>query len=156
MKTINMKKYIIILTLFLICFQSFGQHNKESRDKIKALKVAYLTQELKLSAIEAHQFWPLYHKYQEELDFAKMKIRSEFKNKIKEAGDLRSLKEAEAKKLVLLKVALDKKMNETKEIFISKVTVFISYKKVMKLYLSEREFARELMRKYGKGRKNRE
>ena len=156
MKTINMKKYIIILTLFLICFQSFGQYNKESKDKIKALKVAYLTQELKLNAIEAHQFWPLYHKYQEELDFAKMKIRSEFKNKIKEAGDLRSLKEAEAKKLVLLKVALDKKMNEKKEIFISKVTVFISYKKVMKLYLSEREFARELMRKYGKGRKNRE
>ena len=69
---------------------------------------------------------------------------------------MRSLKEAEAKKLVLLKVALDKKVNETKEIFISKVTVFISYKKVMKLYLSEREFTRELMRKYGKGRKNRE
>jgi len=55
-----------------------------------------------------------------------------------------------------LKVALDKNMNDKKEIFISKVTVFISYKKVMKLYLSEREFARELMRKYGKGRTSRE
>jgi hypothetical protein len=151
MKTINMKKYIIILMLFLVSFQSFGQHSEESRNKIIALKIAFLTQALKLSPTEAQQFWPIYHKHQEKLDFSKRKVRSEFKNKIKEVGDLSNLKETEAKKLVLLKLALDKKMMAEKEGFISEVSVFLSYNKIMKLYLSEREFARELMRKYGKG-----
>jgi hypothetical protein len=151
-----MKKNIIIFALFLISFQSFGQHSKESRDKIKALKVAFLTQELELNTLESQQFWPVYHKHQEELDFSKRKVRSEFKNKIKEVGDLSNLKESEAKKLVLLKVALDKKMVVEKEVFISEIAVFLSYKKIMKLYLSERAFARELMRKYGKTRKGKE
>ena len=59
-----MKNKILALALLLTTFLSFGQHNKESREKIKALKVAYLTQELKLNAIEAQQFWPLYHKHE--------------------------------------------------------------------------------------------
>ena len=58
-----MKNKILALALLLTTFLSFGQHNKESREKITALKVAYLTQELKLNAIEAQQFWPLYHKH---------------------------------------------------------------------------------------------
>jgi hypothetical protein len=140
-----MKKYIIILTLLLVVSKSFGQHDKETREKIKALKVAYLTQELKLNAKEAQKFWPVYHKHQEELDFSKNKIRS--------VGDLENLEEADAKKLTLLIVALDKKMVSAKEAFISETSKFMSYKKIMKLYLSEREFARKLMRKYGKGRK---
>jgi len=149
-----MKKYILILTLLLVVSKSFGQHDKETRDKIKALKVAYLTQELKLNTKEAQQFWPVYHKHQEALDFSKNKIRSEFKNKIKEVGDVENLEEADAKNLVLIKVALDKKMVSAKEAFISEASKFMSYKKIMKLYLSEREFARKLMRKYGKGRKS--
>jgi hypothetical protein len=44
-------------------------------------------------------------------------------------------------------------MVNAKEAFISEASKFMSYKKIMKLYLSEREFARKLMRKYGKGRK---
>lgn len=148
-----MKKYIIILTLFLIAFQSFGQHNKESREKIKALKVSFLTQELQLTAVEAQKFWPIYNKHEEKIDFFRSKGRSEIKNKIKEVGDLNNLEESEAKKLVLLRLDLEKEMVTEKTAFISEIATFLPYKKIMKLYLSEREFARELMRKYGKGRK---
>ena len=154
MKITNMKKKLLILALLCTTFLSFGQHSKKSRNKIKALKIAFLTEELKLTSLKAQKFWPIYHKHHEELDVSKENIRSEFKNKIKEAGDLKNLKEAEAKKIVLLKVALDKKMFIEREKFISKVSKFLSYKKIMKLYLSEREFARKLMRKYHKGRKS--
>jgi hypothetical protein len=152
MTTTNMKNKILALALLLTTFLSFGQHNKESREKIKALKVAYLTQELKLNAIEAQQFWPLYHKYSEKRDNYLEKGRSKFR-KLK---GLDNLEEAEAKKLVFLKVSLDKKIIVEKEVFISELSTFLSYKKIMKLYLSEREFARKLMRKYGKGRKSKE
>ncbi|MDC1465461.1 sensor of ECF-type sigma factor [Polaribacter sp.] len=147
-----MKNKILALALLLTTFLSFGQHNKESREKITALKVAYLTQELKLNAIEAQQFWPLYNKHNEKIESYKEKGRSKFR-KLK---SLDNLEEAEAKNLVFLKVSLDKKIIIEKEVFISEVSSFLSYKKIMKLYISEREFARKLMRKYGKGRKSKE
>lgn len=148
-----MKKYIIILTLFLSTFLSFGQYDEESREKIKALKAAFLTQELKLSAVEAQQFWPIYNSHKEKLNASRSKIRAEFKNKIKEVGDLKNLEESEAKKLVLFKLDLEKEMVKEKAVFISKIATFLAYKKIMKLNISEREFARKLMQKYGKGRK---
>jgi hypothetical protein len=156
MKIINMKKYIIILTLFLSAFQSFGQHNKESREKIKALKAAFLTQELELSAIEAQKFWPIYHKHEEKLNFFRDKGRSGIKNKIKETGDLKSLEESDAKKLVLLKLDLEKQVVAEKTAFISEIATFLAYKKIMKIYISERKFARKLMQKYGRRKNNRE
>lgn len=151
-----MKKYIIILTLFLSAFQSFGQHNKESREKIKALKAAFLTQELELSAIEAQKFWPIYHKHEEKLHFFRDKGRSGIKNKIKETGDLKSLEESDAKKLVLLKLDLEKQVVAEKTAFISEIATFLAYKKIMKIYISERKFARKLMQKYGRRKNNRE
>ena len=152
MTTTNMKNKILALALLLTTFLSFGQHNKESREKITALKVAYLTQELNLDASEAQQFWPLYNKHNEKIESYKEKGRSKFR-KLK---SLDNLEEAEAKNLVFLKVSLDKKIIIEKEVFISEVSSFLSYKKIMKLYISEREFARKLMRKYGKGRKSKE
>jgi hypothetical protein len=156
MKIINMKKYIIILTLFLSAFQSFGQHSKESREKIKALKAAFLTQELELSAIEAQKFWPIYHKHEEKLHFFRDKGRSGIKNKIKEAGDLNNLEESDAKKLVLLKLDLEKQVVAEKTAFISEIAAFLDYKKIMKIYISERKFARKLMQKYGKKGKHKD
>ncbi|WP_157812162.1 sensor of ECF-type sigma factor [Polaribacter sp. ALD11] len=151
-----MKKHIIILTLFLTALHAFGQHSKESRAKIKALKVAFLTQELQFSSVEAEKFWPIYNKHEEEIDFLRNKGRLEYKKKIKEVGDLNNLEEAEAKKFVLLRLDLEKKMVAAKEDFLSKVSVFLPYKKIIKLHISEREFTRQLMRKYGKGRKSKE
>ncbi|MDX6747149.1 sensor of ECF-type sigma factor [Polaribacter sp. PL03] len=151
-----MKKYTIILTLVLTTLQSFGQHNKESREKIMALKVAFLTQELKLSSSEAEKFWPIYNKHEEQIDLLRNKGRLEFKKKIKEVGDLAKLEESDAKKLVLLKLDLEEKMVEEKVDFNTKISKFLPYKKIMKLHLSEREFSRKLMRKYGKGKKTKE
>ena len=150
-----MKNKILALALLLTTFLSFGQHNKESREKIKALKVAYLTQELKLNAIEAQQFWALYHKHKEKIENYQEKGRSKFR-KFRKLENLENLEEAEAKKLVFLKATLDKKIIIEKELFISEVSAFLSYNKIIKLYLSEREFARKLMRKYGKERKSKE
>jgi hypothetical protein len=42
-------------------------------------------------------------------------------------------------------------MVSAKEALISEASKFVSHKKNMKPYLSEREFEKKLMRKYGKG-----
>ncbi|WP_299670875.1 sensor of ECF-type sigma factor [uncultured Polaribacter sp.] len=151
-----MKKYLFILTLFLTAFYSLGQTHQESRKKIKALKIAYLTEQLNLTSSEAEKFWPIYNLHEEKLNLLRNKDRLEIRKKIKEAGSLDNLKEAEAKKFVLLKISLDKKMLLEKEDFFSKISKFLPYNKILKLHISERDFARKLMKKYGKGRKNEE
>ncbi len=155
MKSINMKKYIIILTLFLSTLNCLGQAKKESSEKVKALKVAFLTQELQLTSREAEKFWPLYNKHRERLDSLRSVGRTAIKTKIKEVGDLNNLEESEAKKFVLLRLNLERKISSEKEAFVPSISPFLPYKKILKLYISEREFARKLMHKYGRGKTNR-
>ena len=66
-----MKKYILILTLFFGSFSfanAQGGGDKENRsEKIQALKIAFITQKLELSADEAQKFWPVYNRYEAEL-----------------------------------------------------------------------------------------
>ncbi len=142
--------------MFLTIFQVFGQEKKESREKIKALKVSYFTEELQLSSTEAQKFWPVYNAHEEKMDNLRNQWRVDIRNKIKDAGNLEGLTEIEAKKLVLMNEDLGKKMISEKEDFLKKVSQFLPYKKILKLHISEREFGRKLMRKYGKDKKKKE
>ena len=58
MKTITCIVFIISFSIF-----SFAQPN---RDKIKTLKIAFITEKLDLSEKEAQQFWPVYNAFEEE------------------------------------------------------------------------------------------
>ncbi|WP_143744233.1 sensor of ECF-type sigma factor [Polaribacter tangerinus] len=149
-----MKKNISILILLLAFFQTNAQHSKESRDKIKALKIAFLSQELNLSSTEAQKFWPIYNKHQEIIDSLRSKGRIEMKNRMKEKNDYKNISEDDAKQQILSKIDLEREMTSQREIFIKELATFLSYKKIMHLFVSEREFARNLMRKYGRSKKD--
>lgn len=41
--------------------------NGERQEKIQALKIAYITQKLKLTPAEAEKFWPVYNQYNNEI-----------------------------------------------------------------------------------------
>ena len=79
-------KKILFIILILLSVQSFAQEDNaqppaENADKAKiaqtidALKVAYITKELNLSAEEAQKFWPIYNGLSGEMK----KARFEFK-----------------------------------------------------------------------------
>lgn len=46
-------------------------------EKLEAIKVAYITKELNLTADEAQKFWPLYNQYFEELKKARAENRND-------------------------------------------------------------------------------
>jgi Skp family chaperone for outer membrane proteins len=57
-----------LLTLFFltITFFSIAQPRlKEKKEQIKALKIAYITEELQLTSEEASKFWPLFNAYED-------------------------------------------------------------------------------------------
>lgn len=67
-----MKKYLLILTLFLGGFlfaqaQEGQPDEKKQQEKIKALYVAYVTEQLKLTPDEAQKFWPVHTQFENDL-----------------------------------------------------------------------------------------
>ena len=65
MRRPKMKKYLLlVLIIFGIASRIKAQ---ETDEKIQALKVAFITQKLQLSPVEAQRFWPVYDQYQNEI-----------------------------------------------------------------------------------------
>ena len=65
-----MKKIILIITFVFGSFCLVKAQDEEPgkrAEKIQALKIAFITQKLGLSAEEAQKFWPVYNQYENEM-----------------------------------------------------------------------------------------
>lgn len=141
----------LILSLLVACSLSMfaqGNRNKqEKREQIKALKVSFLTTELKLSSDESEKFWPVYNAYEEK----QYKIRHDkmrpLIRKIDEVGiDKMSEKEALS--------YLDQLENADEELFnlrkklVTDLKPIIGPARILKLKKAEDDFNKKLLHKY--------
>lgn len=78
-------RFIILILSFAINLLE-AQSPQAKQNSVQALKVAFITKDLFLTAEEAQKFWPLYNAYMEELK----KVRRDFKNDVL-GGDEKSL-----------------------------------------------------------------
>ena len=66
-----MKKILLIISLFLTLASARAQApqnwDQQRTEKVEALKIAFITQKLELSADEAQKFWPVYNRYETEI-----------------------------------------------------------------------------------------
>ena len=69
-----MKKFILYISFVFAIFSATAQtevagieQNPKREEKIKALYVAYISQQLSLTADEAQKFWPVHAQYEAEL-----------------------------------------------------------------------------------------
>ena len=71
-----MKSLVTIIIIF-IQVQIFAQggHRPNGGEKIRAMKVGLITEELNLSESQAEKFWPIYHSYSEERTHIHQQIR---------------------------------------------------------------------------------
>lgn len=144
-----MKNYIILVCLVLFAaFSVTAQEKNEHREKIRTLKIAYITEEISLTVKEAQQFWPIYNKhYGDTHTFIRNGI-IEIKNEIKEAGDIDGLTDKKVAVLFEKLLSLEKKKYEANQQYIADLKQVISVKKILKLQMAEMEFGKKLMRKY--------
>ena len=75
-------KFIFLLSFCIFSFSTFAQDNQqdnhEKRDqKMKALYIAYMTEQLNLNENEAQRFWPLHKEYNAELKAIRKERQSE-------------------------------------------------------------------------------
>lgn len=123
---------------------------KQSREKIHALKIAYLTDKLDLTEQEAEKFWPVYNKFDKKLHSLRTQERYKLKKRMKDAGGLEALTEKEAEIITESMIAIEKEMYETKKAFFLSLKKIISSKKIIQLQIAEREFNRNMLRKLRK------
>ena len=138
-------KFILPIILLFISTVSFSQDFKEKREKVKALKVAYITEQLELTTEEAQKFWPLYNAFddkQSELRHEKMRsILDRFK-----PGNVENLSEKEASTLLIQMEKIEEDLFNLKKKFIKDLQDVISAKKIIKLKKAEEDFNRELLK----------
>lgn len=136
------KLTILILSLFILAatVNAQGKLRKDSREKIKSLKIGFLTEKLDLSAKEAQKFWPLYNTFIDKIDSLRKSQRAELEKKITLSGGINEIDENESKRIVELNLFTEKELTKTHQEFTKELSKIIPYKKILKLQIAEREF----------------
>ncbi len=141
-----MKKVIVFIFLSMCIQNTYAQRGGRS-SKIKALKIAFITEKLNLSEDEAEKFWPLYNQYEKANHKLFKQEKHDIKTKIKSAGGIDSITEKEAISYLELLQKIKASHHEIKEKFYDNLLNFLPAKKVLQLEISEHEFRRNLMKK---------
>lgn len=142
-----MKSKIIIVLAVLFSIVSIAQPNKEKIEKVKALKVAYITKELSLTSAEAEKFWPIYNTYDEkQFDLRQTKMRT-IMRKLKDDG-LDKLNDKEASIVLTEMETIDEELLTLRKKFNKDAKEIIGAKKVLQLKKAEEEFTRTLLKQY--------
>lgn len=138
------------LLYFTLLFATLALHAQGPvRDRIKTLKVAFITERLDLTSEEAQQFWPVYNEHEETMDNIRRKERTELHTNLSQAENL---SESEAQQLLNNLQALKLEQQKAEEDFIFKMTKVISAKKMLMLIKSEEDFKRQMLQQYRKRR----
>lgn len=143
-----MKKYIIhtfiLFSLFYIN-NSYAQRG----ERVKALKVAYITENLALTAEEAEKFWPIYNEFS--------KTRHELRNvelrRIKSTFKFDSTSEDEANEILDEIGKIEDKIYENRKNLVRNLRKSISPKKILLLKKVDADFNKQLLERL-KQRKN--
>ena len=137
-----MKKILLIL-LFSLSLNVFAQN----KDRIKALKIAFITEQLQLTEVEAQKFWPVYNAFETE----NHKLRKETRRKFRDV-DFESMTDQDAKKHLEEWMATENKKHELRQQFAKDLLGVLPAKKIIKLKATEDAFNRRMMEQYKKRR----
>jgi Skp family chaperone for outer membrane proteins len=140
----NLTKFIAMVALLAGIMASYAQH-KPDKDKIKVLKVAFLTEKLNLNSSEAQEFWPIYNDHELKMDELHKKEWEQVRHKAKE---LEKVSEKEAGRLVQLFSQLEDEKNTENKHFLEKVHPILSSKKTLLLIKAEEDFKKQLFKQY--------
>jgi len=132
------------LLLFLCSSVGFAQPKQGKRDRIKALKIAFISDQLELTSEEAEKFWPIYNTFEDkkfELQHEKMKS---YMNRIE--TDMGKLSENEAKNLLAQMEKTEDELHQLRKKFNQDVKSVLSAQKLVKLYKAEEQFRKNLLK----------
>ncbi|RIV42153.1 hypothetical protein [Flagellimonas pelagia] len=139
-----MSKKIPIVIAFLIG-TFWMQAQGPVRDRIKTLKVAFITERVGLTSKEAQQFWPIYNEHEDVLENIRRKERAELQSKISMA---QGLSDADSEELLNNLLSLQNERHNAEQQFMGDIRKVIPAKKVLLLIKAEEDFKKQLLQTY--------
>ncbi|MBK9175913.1 MAG: hypothetical protein IPM46_06150 [Flavobacteriales bacterium] len=124
----------------------------EKLKELRAQKAAYLTSKISLSVEEAQQFWPVYNKFDEETDAMRREL-GDMDRDLRKKGDLT---DADATALMEKEVSNRQKEVDLMRKFHADGKRIIGAKRMVELGRAEREFHREVVRRFQERKEERD
>ncbi len=137
MKTLTSILFILSFSLLTVA--------QGNRDKIKTLKIAYITEKLNLSEKEAQQFWPIYNSFEEDMSNLKKQAYETRKK-----TDVNVISDSEAVQVLKEMRANDNKKQALENEFIDRLSKVISAKKIILMHKIDDDFKRKMFEEYKK------
>lgn len=138
------KNILAVVFLLINTAYMFAQH-KPDREKIKTLKVAYITEQLDLTTAEAQTFWPIYNAHDAQMDAFREMERTQIYEKLR---NMESLSDKDSDDLFRALITLENQKHEAEQKFLKEIQKVISAKKTFILLKSEKGFKRRLLQQY--------
>jgi hypothetical protein len=145
-----MKK--LLTTTFILLFAMLAQaQDEETREKIEAARIAFITERLELTPDQAEKFWPLYREYTQK----RQELQNEFRE-VRGQVNKNDLTEEESKKLVELGLRFKDRESELHRTYSERLTRVITNRQLLQLRKTEDDFRRMLLQRLEKRREMQE
>jgi Spy/CpxP family protein refolding chaperone len=145
----KIKKILSLLIVFISvnAIAQDGLFIRKKKEQIKALKVAFITDELALTPDEAAKFWPLFNAFEDkQKDIKKQKQRGYLDRMDDDSFDKLSDKDAAA--MLAQMESTEDDLYQAKKKFVASLKGIISPVKILKLKKAEENFNRKLLQQY--------
>lgn len=146
-----MKKILLFVFVIFVSFSSFAQNG--SRERMKAYKVAYLTEKLNLTSKEAEKFWPIYNNHEETVHKLKRQERKQLKALRETDNGLDGLSDQQAGEFLNNHIENQEKKSKSRKKLITDLKQIISNKKIITLIKAEADFNKRILERMRERRK---
>lgn len=143
-----MKHISKILIIAFISASSFLSA-QTGRDKIKSLKIAFITERLSLTSEEAAVFWPVYNEHEAAIEELRNRERTEIRNRLQ---NFQNISDQQIQTLMDEFLTLENERNTRNMAFLKKMTNLISARKTFLLIKAEDDFKKRLLQQIQKRR----
>jgi hypothetical protein len=135
-----MKNTLLAFALLICgCLPLCAQQTGEAQNRIRSIRIAYISDYLKLTPEESQKFWPVYNQYEAEQKKLRQKYRAE--------QDINGLSDQEVERSLLDGFELEEQMIKIKRDYFQKFKAVIPVRKIYLLTRAEKEFTKELLRR---------
>ena len=123
---------LICLVVFILSFSFAQEHKEQIRERIKARKIAFITDKVGLTSKEAETFWPIYNEYNME--------KKDIQKTRKKLRNLSAMTDGEIEQVIDARMNKELQLAQLKVDFISKVKRVLPIKKVARLIRAEQKY----------------
>lgn len=136
-----MKRFLVVAIAFFafLLSSNVSQAQQGKGEDVKAVKISYITDMMKLTSTQASQFWPLYNKYDNEM----RTVRKGRHNLTKEKGKT-------AEEIIDERQQLDEREVQVKARYKDEFLKVVSAHQLNQMYLAEAKFMQYLIERMKK------